>query len=368
MRVAMAGTRGVPARYGGFETAVEEVGRRLAERGHDVTVFCRGGDPAMTSYAGMQLIHVPAMKRRSAETLTHTVATAMDLQGRPGFDVALLFNAANSVTIPLFRRHARAIALHVDGLEWQRGKWGRLGRLWYLAMERYGANAADALIADAVGIQDYYEGRYGKSSHFLPYGAPLLTPQAPRRLAELGVASGQFHLVVARLEPENHVDVAIEGYRLADPTWPLLVVGSVPYETEYTRRLTAAAAGHSGIRMIGAVWDEDLLNELFAHAGCYVHGHSVGGTNPVLLRAMGAAAPVVAWDVVFNREVLGDTGTFYGGSDALALLLTSAETEQEEFRRRGAAGRARAAELYDWTRVTDGYEQLCIDLLDRVPQ
>lgn len=360
----MVGTRGVPARYGGFETAVEEVGTRLAARGHDVVVTCRGGDPEQRSHQGVSLVHLPAIHRPGLETLNHTVSAALHLRRQRHFDAILLFNAANALAIPLLRAAATGIALHVDGLEWRRDKWSGLGKRWYLAMERFGVRKADELIADAQAIQSYYRDRYGASSAFIAYGAPLIEPGPPQHLASRALRSGCYDLVVARLEPENNVEMAIQGHLLTDRSVPLVVVGSVPYESEHLSRVRALAASSGSVRMVGAVWDSDELNELIAHCRHYVHGHSVGGTNPVLLRAMGAGAPVSALDVVFNREVLGDTGQFFSDAQELAALLAR-EGQEEDRQRRGQAGRARVAALYDWERVTDGYEDLCRRLADK---
>lgn len=361
----MLGTRGVPARYGGFETAVEEVGTRLAARGHDVVVYCRGGDLTQSTHQGMHLVHLPVVRRQALETLNHTVSSSLDVRKNDPYDVILLFNAANALTLPLLRASSTGIALHVDGLEWQRGKWGRLGRAWYRIMERYGALHADLLIADARGIQDYYQQRYHVDSRFIPYGAPLLDLGQPRRLHELNLTPGGFHLVVARLEPENHVEIAVAAYLEADLRWPLIVVGSVPYDNDYVARLRATAANNDQIRMLGSLWDGELLDELYAHAGLYVHGHSVGGTNPSLLRAIGAGAPVAAYDVVFNREVLADTGRYFRDAQGLSQLMADSERAPEVWRKRGWAGQARAAAHYDWDLVADDYERLCQELAQR---
>jgi glycosyltransferase involved in cell wall biosynthesis len=257
------------------------------------------------------------------------------------------------------------VAVHVDGLEWQRAKWGPNGRRYYLANERLAVLLADELIADAVGIQDHYRERYGTDSVFIPYGAPILERTDVGRLAELGLTERGFHLVVARIEPENHVGVILEGYRRSAATQPLVVVGSVPYPSEHQRRVQELAASDPRIRLLGGVWDQDLLNALYAGASSYVHGHSVGGTNPSLLRAMGAGANVVAWDVNFNREVLAETGRFFGAPEALAAILAETEARPDAGRDLGAAARARAASTYRWDTVAKDYEQLCEELAAR---
>lgn len=361
MRIALIGTRGVPARYGGFETAVEEVGRRLAARGHEVIVFCRTagpGDRQPDSHLGMRLVHLPAVQKQTAETLSHTALSVLHRSARTA-DVAIVFNAANAPLVPVLKAWRVPTAVHVDGLEWKRSKWSPTGQRYYLACERLAVRWADALIADAVGIQDHYRERYGAGSVLLSYGAPLLDAPALDRLPEIGLQAGGFHLVVARFEPENHVHLALAGYATSGVRLPLVVVGSAPYGQRYQRELGLLAEEHGNVRMLGPVWDQQFLDALYAGSRTYVHGHSVGGTNPSLLRAMGAGAAVLAFDVNFNREVLGPAGRFWSDWRTLGGQLEDAEAEPARARAHGAAARARAAELYTWDGVADGYEQLC---------
>lgn len=321
----MVGTRGVPARYGGFETAVEEIGRRLADAGHRVVVYCRTGAdddaPRPERHLGMELVHLPAARKRSLETLSHTALSVGHLV-RHRTDVAFVFNAANSPLLPVIRAARIPVATHVDGLEWKRAKWGPTGQRYYRAAEALSVRWSDALIADAVGIADYYTREFAAPTTLLTYGAPLIAPGSDR-LAELDLEPGGYHLVVARFEPENHVDVIVDGYRRSAARKPLVVVGSAPYSDEYTARVHALADDR--VRFLGGVWDQVQLDQLYASAYTYVHGHSVGGTNPSLLRALGAGTPVIAFDVDFNREVVADSGRFFADADDVAARVEEAE-------------------------------------------
>lgn len=363
LSIAMVGTRGVPARYGGFETAVEEVGRRLADAGHRVRVYCRSGNSDLTSYAGMELVTLPALRQRSLETLSHTGVSVGHLLGRRT-DVAFVFNAANAPYLPLLRMARIPVATHVDGLEWQRAKWGGAGRRYYRAAETAAVRWSDALIADAVGIADYYRSEYDVPTTLLTYGAPVLAEPGHDALAEVGLEPGGYHLVVARFEPENHVDLWVEGYVRSGARRPLVVVGSAPYADAYTARVHAAAQGDPRVRFLGGVWDQRLLDQLYAHSLTYLHGHSVGGTNPSLLRAIGAGAATVAYDVSFNREVAGDEGVYVREPGEVARALEDAEADVLATQARGArlGERARA---YDWDEVAAGYEQLAVALAER---
>ncbi len=362
MRLAFLGTRGVPARYGGFETAAEEIGRRLVGLGHQVVVYCRNGDPQLTQHEGMDLVHLPSLRLRCSETISHTALSAIDVRRR-SVDVAVVFNTANGPLLPLLRRYGIPVALNVDGLDWQRAKWGPLARAYYSQARQLAVRWADELIADARSIQEYYAHTYGVSSEFIAYGAPILHELADDRLGDLGLITRGFHLVVARFEPENCIDVIVEGYRKSSAKLPLVVVGSTPHDRPYRRRVERRAGADRRIRLVGSIWDQDLLNQLYVHAASYLHGHSVGGTNPSLLRAMGAAVPVIAIDVGFTREVLDDTGAYFRAPLDLAERIEEIEVDEVAARERGRRAQKRAALLYDWDEVALGYERLCAQLL-----
>jgi glycosyltransferase involved in cell wall biosynthesis len=365
LRIAMLGTRGVPARYGGFETAVEEVGQRLVARGHEVTVYRRsdGHDaPAPRQHRGMRLVTLPALHLRWAETLSHSAVSSLHVLLSGRHDAVFVFNAANAPLLPILHARRLPVAVHVDGLEWRRAKWAGAGRRYYRSAEALAVRWAHALIADAPGIAEYYEREFGASTELLGYGAPVLAGLPDDRLEELGVERQKFHLVVARFEPENQVDLIVRGYRESAASYPLIVVGSAPYSDHYTAGVRAIAESDGRVRLVGPVWDQDQLNQLYAHALLYLHGHSVGGTNPSLLRAMGAGAAVGAFDVRFNRDVLGDDGCYFADETDVAKLLDAAESDPERCRRYGATLQARVAERYDWDEVADGYEALATRL------
>lgn len=360
LKISLIGTRGVPAHYGGFETAIEEVGRRLVDQGHEVTVYCRGTakEDRASSYLGMKLVHLPAMRRRSLETLSHTAVSVVHaLFRRP--DVAIVFNAANAPMLPLLGLGRIPFATHVDGLEWKRAKWGPIGQKYYLLCERLSVWWSKELIADAQGIADYYASKFLRATRLITYGAPQL-PEAPAsRLAELGLESGKYHLVVARFEPENHVEMIVRGYSQSRSKLPLVVVGSAPYAELYTQQVHAAA--NEQVRFLGGVWDQQLLDELYSHSLAYWHGHSVGGTNPSLLRALGAGAAINAYDVNFNREVAQQAGEYFSSADSAAELFNRTEEQVDAVRHRAQIARQRAMD-YDWDEVARAYERLCLDL------
>ncbi len=368
MRIVMIGTRGAPARYGGFETAVEEIGSRLVAAGHEVTVYCRtgnsgrpGGDPR--AYKGMRLVHLPSVRKQALETLSHTALSAVHLLvSARRHDVALVFNAANTFAVPALHLRGLPVAVHVDGLEWRRAKWGRAGQAFYRWSEARAVRWADALIADAPGIQQYYREEFSASTRLLEYGTQVIADLEPSRITELGVEPQGYHLLVARVEPENHVLEMIEAYGASGARRPLLVVGDSPYETEYLRSVRAAAARSTGVRMLGGLWDNELLDHLYVGAASYLHGHSVGGTNPSLLRAMGAGTTTIAHDNVFNRGVLGADGIFGATTAELARAIAEVDRDPGAHEGRRARLARRCRERYEWDAVARGYAALCTDL------
>lgn len=356
MKIALIGTRGVPAAYGGFETAVEEVGQRLAQRGHEVVVYCRS-DPGSSSHLGMRRVYKASIRLNAFETLSHAVLSALHcLRDRP--DAAVVFNAANVPAALLLRLRSIPHVVHVDGMESRRDKWGHIGRCYYRLMERAASRLSAPIVADAEAIADFYSEQFHRSSEVIAYGAPVFSDLSDDRLHELDLRSRGYHLVVARLEPENNVDMILRGYRASRCQLPLVVVGAISYGVRYGLELEAFAAADDRVRLVGAIYDQELLNQLYFHSAVYVHGHSVGGTNPSLLRAMGAGAVVLAHDNVFNREVLGDIGQFFSDEAIVRRWLAALEPQAELLDDERKAAAARVESRYSWDDVADKYERL----------
>ena len=316
----------------------------------------------LAEYEGTQLVHLPTMRKKSLETLSHTALSTSHLM-RHKVDAAIVFNAANAVFLPLLRARGIPVATHVDGLEWKRTKWQGAGRHYYRMAEALAVRWSDALIADAQGIADYYYAEFHAPTELIAYGAPILSDRSDR-LAELGLTSRGYHLVVARFEPENHVDVIVDGYRRSEATLPLVVVGSAPYADQHTARIHSLA--DERVTFLGGLWDQDLLDQLYGNCATYLHGHSVGGTNPSLLRAIGAGAATIAYNVNFNREVSADSGRFFDSTMDVAREIEYAEKAPERTRARGR--RAQEVALrYDWDDVAVRYGQMCERLAARGP-
>jgi len=348
---------------------VEEIGKRLVQRGYDVTVYCRNPGQTITEYEGMHLVNLPAVRHRVAETLSHTSISATHAAIKGRADVALVLNAGNAPLLRPLRAAGIPVAVHLDGLEAKREKWRGAGAAYYGWAEKAAIRGANVVIADAQAIADHVERAYGRTCEVIPYGADVIDPVSDR-LTEVGMVRRDFHLIVARMEPENHVLNAVHAYRVSDETRPLLVVGSAPYSQWYIDKVHEAAAQDPRIRFLGGMYDQELLDQLYANCRTYVHGHSVGGTNPSLLRAMGAGAPVLAFDCEFNREVTAGQAFFWSDADQLTELFdaVAADDVDAELNDFSAAGQARVLDAYQWEAVTDAYVGVIDQLLSTKQQ
>jgi glycosyltransferase involved in cell wall biosynthesis len=371
MQIAIMGTRGVPAAYGGFETFAEELGARLVERGHDVTVYGRSHVvPSGTRvHRGMRIRILPTIRHKYLDTVAHTALSVVDGLFR-GYDAVLICNNANAPFAIVPRLAGARVVLNVDGLEWQRGKWNAAGRLYYQTCAWLSPKLPIALVTDARVIADWYMEQYGRRTPVIPYGSDSRRLGPGPALADLGIEPGRYLLYVSRLEPENNADVAIEGYRMAGGLAalgvPLIVVGDAPYASAYKATLTRAAAATPGVVMTGYVFGDGYA-ELQSNALAYIQATEVGGTHPALVEAMGRGAVVIANDVPEHREVLADAGAYYRRNDPGSLAETLHAIVGDEGRRARLSEQAaaRASALFSWERVTADYERLFERLVRR---
>ncbi len=358
------GTRGVPAAYGGFETFAEELGARLADRGYDVTVYGRSHvvPSGLRRHRGMRLRVLPTIRHKYLDTVVHTAVSVFDGLFRR-FDIVLICNNANAPFAIVPRITGAKVALNVDGLEWHREKWSRVGRWYYQACAWLSPKLPITLVTDAQVIARYYHDRFGKSTAFIPYGSDSRRLPPGATIERLGLEPGRFILYVSRFEPENHAHTVVEGYRRAGGLEglgvPLVLVGDAPYATAYRERIEHLAADTPGVIMPGYVFGDGYV-ELQSNALLYVQATEVGGTHPALVEAMGRGATIVANRVPEHSEVLGDAGWYYERNDATSLAeqittLVAQPGTREELARAAAA---RAEEQFSWRHVTDEYEGL----------
>lgn len=355
MRIAFLGIRGVPANYGGFETFAEEIGGRLSSRGHDVTVYGRDASVPrhVRTYRGMRIVRLPAPRSKYLETVVHSLfAAGHALTQR--YDLVYVCNSANVPAVALLRLGGRRVVLNVDGLEWQRAKWNRVGKAYYRACARIAALLPVHLVTDALVIQDYYRRTYRRDTTYFPYGTTLELEDDDGTLARLGLEPGRYVLYVSRLEPENNAHVVVEAYSHVRTDVPLAVVGDAPYASEYIASLKSTRDRR--VRFLGAIYGHGY-RVLRSHAAVYVQATEVGGTHPALVEAMGHGNAIVANDVPEHHETLGDAGVYYRGPEELAARLQRLIDNEAVRESLGRRANERARERYSWEAVADDYER-----------
>ena len=352
-RIAILGTRGIPANYGGFETFAEELSVRLAARGHDVTVYCRSGAEPHSTYRGVRLRNLSTIRHKYFDTIAHTFLSTLHLLAHR-VDVALYCNGANAIFTAIPRLFGMPSVLNVDGLERKRKKWNRAAKAWYLVSEWLATFLPTEVVTDARAIQDYYRQRYGKRTTFIPYGAETGKVESTAALAELGLEPGRYFLYVSRMEPENHALEVRQAFERVRTDMKLALIGDAPYARDYIREVRDTRDPR--IVMPGAIYGQGY-HELDSHCFAYIHATEVGGTHPALIEAMGRGALVLYRDTPENAEAAGDAGIRFRDdlAEKMEETLAMSEAERETLRRRA---RERVARDYCWDAVATAYEVL----------
>jgi glycosyltransferase involved in cell wall biosynthesis len=361
LRIAIIGSRGIPARYGGFETFAQELAPRLVARGHEVTVYGRTPEPSeprISEYRGVRVLQTHALRRRSVEQLSHEFTSILD-SGRRRFELYYFLGYRGAPFYLPVQAAGKPIVVHTDGLEWRRRKWNRLGRAYLRVAEWLVGHAVrDSLVCDARAMAEHHARAYGARPTYIPYGAYPRTAADLRTelLEERGLQPGEYYAVICRIEPENNVDLIIREFCDSGSAYELVVVGGMNYVTPYWSALERLAS-RGRVRLIGPQYGEGVVDSILLGARAYIHGHEVGGTNPILLHAMGCGNLALALDTPFNRENLADTGRYWTKEPgSLAALIQWAEANPDEVARLGAAARERIRARYDWEKVADAHD------------
>lgn len=370
LKLAILGTRGVPPNYGGFETFAAELGTRLVQRGDDVTVYCRenveqtflsarADKNVCSTWNGIRRIVLPAIDHKYLETVSHSFLSALDALKRD-FDAVLVCNAANAFVLPLLRAARVPVAINVDGIERKRRKWNVLGRAVYATGEAFSVSFANAVIADAHVIADYYRDHYGIEAVTIPYGAEFPAEEDSDVLARLGLEPRNYILYVSRFEPENNPLEVVQAYERLKDIPPLVMIGKGLYASGLVRELEAHASDR--ILFPGAIYGRDYRT-LQRNALVYIQATEVGGTHPAMIEALASGGVVLAHDTPENREVGGDAVGYFRLRPEQTLSGTLQEWLSNSLVREDFRSRAlRRAERYSWERVTDEYQRLLRNL------
>jgi glycosyltransferase involved in cell wall biosynthesis len=361
MKIALMGTRGIPANYGGFETFYENLAPRLAARGHDVTVYNRPhqtGHRELSSYKGVRLVHMVSIPTKHLDTITHTAASVVHGLAR-GYDVVYICGVGNTPLAWVPRLGGARVVLNVDSADWKRTKWGPLAARYLRATERYAAALANVIIADNQAIQERYGKEHGARAEFVPYGANILRNESTAALERFGLEPRRYILWVGRIEPETRVEEVIQAFvRLRAPGFKLVVLGDAPFADEYKAYLRSIATDR--VVFTGYCYGE-AYQQLGCHAYAYVQPSPTSGTSPALLDQMAFGNAVVVRGTPTNAEVVAEAGLTYDPDDPVDGLAGAIQRLVDDPAlttqlRHAAVERVEAA--YSWDRITDQYEAL----------
>ncbi len=356
-RIAFCGTRGVPANYGGFETAVDEITRRFVARGYDCDVFCRlsHSKDALQEHEGRRLIYVEGAANPRLETFASSMQTGRYLmQHRQEYEHVFWFNNANFPGILMTMLAGLPVTLNTDGLEWRRKKWSWPFKAYYFLTSFLLSRLVPRMISDSYGVQSYYQKMFWRKTFMAPYGVPVLPEISEREqkafLAEYDLEPGKYFLQITRFEPDN---LPLEAARafiasgLAEQGYQYVAIG-FRGDTPYALALKALD-GQGGVRIFPAIYDQKILFAMRSNSFCYVHGNSVGGTNPALLEAMATCKRIMAIDVPFSQEVLAGAGLYFPENDIVSAYqrAIASPEQQTAFRQR--------IRWYSWDAVADCY-------------
>lgn len=375
MRIALMGTRGIPANYSGFETFYENLGPRLAARGHDVTVYNRPhhvGHRELVWYRGVRLAHIPSIATKHLDTITHTAASVLHGLFRR-YDIVYFCGVGNTPLAWVPRVAAARVLLNVDSADWRRAKWGRFAS-WYLRnTERWAARAADVIIADNRAIQRRYREDHGVEAEFVPYGANVGHDERQDALAPFGLEPRGYFLWVGRVVPEASIEELIRAFgKLRAQGLKLVVLGDAPFAEEYKASLRALAGeiAPEGVVFTGYQFG-DAYRQLSSHAFAYVQPSPVSGTSPALLDQMGFGNAVIVRGTPTNSEVVGaEAGLVYAPDDpveGLARAMQSLVDDPALVTRLREAAVRRVESAYSWDRITERYEALFARLRGLAP-
>ena len=360
MKIALLGTRGIPASYSGFETCVEQLGQRLVQRGHDVTVYCRSHHITYegSHYKGMRLVKLPTIANKYLDTMIHSFISSLHAIPQR-YDIGLYFIAGNSPVTWIPRLVGTKTILNVDGLDWKREKWPPLARKYIQFAEFLATKLPNVYITDSHVVQGYYRDRYGEEPAYIPYGSDVEILPPAETLAKYGLQPGKYILFVGRLVPENCAHHLVEAFRELDTDLKCVIVGDAPYAEEYIAGLKELAADDQRIIFTGYVFGNGY-QELGSTAYVFVESSGVGGTHPALVEAMAFENCVVTHNTPENMETIGEAGFAYdgkvGAKDLRRVLeeLLKDPRQVESYRHKA---RQRAQSVYSWETVTDAYEK-----------
>lgn len=367
MHLNILGTRGIPAAHGGFESFAAKFAPHMRDKGHQVLVYCQADEPLdgadrwEDEWNGIQRVHFAPKRSGALGTMEFDAACIGDVVKRPGVDLVLGYNTAlfNSAE----RLRGRRIAMNMDGIEWKRDKWSLPAKAWFFLNELAGANLCDVPICDHPEIARHTARRSLRKPVMIPYGSDRIDDAPVEPIAGLGLSPDDYCVSIARIEPENSILDIVRAFSAKPREMKLVVLGKFDPANAYHKAVKAAAG--EGVLFPGAIYDLPTVQALRFHARAYMHGHTVGGTNPSLVEALGAGNAVIAHDNRFNRWVAGDAQFYFGDTPSLERIISSIDDGSAAMEKARAGARARHEEAFRFDIIHDAYERVLLELAER---
>ena len=359
MRVAMAGSRGIPAQYGGSETAIEEVGQRLIERGHKVTAYCRrhNSKTKRRFYKGIERVVLPSLNTKNMDTPSHTLLSTLHSLLFRKADIVHFHGMGNAIFLPFLKPFGVKSVVTIDGPDWERPKWGRLARAVLKMSAKLCVKHSNGLIIDNFSAQEYFEKNFGTRGEYIPYGAYVDKAKGTEALDELGLEPRKYAIFVGRLIPDKGCHTLVNAWKKVKTDMKLVMVGDNPYFQDYIRELKSNA--DERVLFPGYIFGEPY-KQLLSNAYVYVHPTFIDGTSPSLLQAMGFGNCIVLSDTRESMDVAGDAGYSFpvGKAKELARVLQELIDSPQLVQMGRQRARNKIIEMYNWDRITDDHEAL----------
>lgn len=363
LKIGILGTRGIPNRYGGFEQCAEYLAAGLVAKGHNVWVYnSHNHEYQQNEWNGVHIIHCndPEHKMGTPGQFIYDLNCINDARKRD-YDVLLqLGYTSNSIWFWRWPKYCSNV-VNMDGLEWKRSKYSRKAQKFLKIAEGWAAKHANLLVADSPGIQEYLKEEYNKDSDFIAYGADVFENPDATILQPFDIQPYMYDMLIARMEPENNIETIIKGHLQSGSAKPLIVVGNT--SNEFGTYLKTTYSNNETIRFVGAIYDIRIINNLRYYSNLYFHGHSVGGTNPSLLEAMGCNTLIVANDNVFNKAVLGSDALYFSDAEQLSQVIKHAgdKISYQSFIDNNIT---KIRSRYSWPYIVERYEQVLLKAVE----
>lgn len=347
--------------FTGFETGFGEIAPRLAAMGHDVVMYCRKGsfpeEMRVPEYKGVRLVYVPSPGGKNFSGVISTFFAVLHALATGRYDIYFFVNVGMGHHAALCRLFKKKVVMNVNGLDWTRAKWGPVAQFYFRSAAHSAVQFCSELVTDAFAMQDFYREQFKKETTMIAYGAYIESSKNPDLIRQFGVEPDDYYLIASRLIPENHGDLIAEAFLASGSKRKLVIAGGANYDSPFHRKLRSMEG--EKVILTGHIDDQEVIRELHCNCFAYLHGHSVGGTNPSLLKAMGYGNCILALDTVFNREVLADGGIFFPRDvNVLAQQIREIESDRPRVEQLRLMGPERIRANYTWEKIAGQYDDL----------